>query len=102
MLIFGTTDVTNNKFGVWLVKEFIAQERGEEVDWAGVGVVTARELARGEIALEGRLGRVVASGSNFRGSDSKVTGVSTKHDGCEGSNITKPQKNDMLDGAFSM
>ena len=44
--IFGTIDVTNNEFGTWLVKGYIAQEMGEAVDWAAVAVAIAMELDR--------------------------------------------------------
>jgi hypothetical protein len=42
--IFGFADVTNNEFGTWLVKGYIAQEMGEAVDWAATTAATAKDL----------------------------------------------------------
>jgi hypothetical protein len=44
--IFGSTDVTNNEFGTWLVKGYIAQEMGKAVDWAAVVAATTKKLDR--------------------------------------------------------
>ena len=42
--IFGSTNGTNNEFGTWLVKGYIAQEMGEAVDWATAAAAIAKEL----------------------------------------------------------
>jgi hypothetical protein len=42
--IFGSANVTNNEFGTWLVKGYIAQEMDEVVDWAAAAAATAKEL----------------------------------------------------------
>ena len=43
--IYGTEDVTNNEFMLWVVKGFILECKGEVVDWASAAASTAREKA---------------------------------------------------------
>ena len=43
--IYGTEDVTNNEFRVWVVKGFILECKGEMVDWATAAASTANEKA---------------------------------------------------------
>ena len=43
--IYGTEDVTNNEFMLWVVKGFILECKGEVVDWATAAASTAREKA---------------------------------------------------------
>jgi hypothetical protein len=43
--IYGTEDVTNNEFMLWVVKGFILECKGEMVDWATAAASTAKEKA---------------------------------------------------------
>jgi hypothetical protein len=43
--IYGTEDVTNNEFMLWVVKGFILECKDEDVDWATAAASTAREKA---------------------------------------------------------
>jgi len=43
--IYGSKDVTNNEFMLWVVKGFILECKGEDVDWATVAASTAKEKA---------------------------------------------------------
>jgi hypothetical protein len=71
--IFGSADVTNNEFGTWLMKDYIAQEIGEAVDWAAVAVATAKELDR-------QVGSQKTSATDFK------PGASDFNGGCSSTN----------------
>lgn len=43
--IYGTEDVTNNEFMMWVVRGFILECKGDAVDWATAAASTAREKA---------------------------------------------------------
>ncbi len=44
--IYGSTTPTNNDFMLWLVRGYIAQVKGVEINWAKVVASTAREKAQ--------------------------------------------------------
>jgi hypothetical protein len=50
--IFGTSHVTNNDLAGWIVNGYIAQEMGEDVDWATAAASTAKERLRRQVATE--------------------------------------------------
>ena len=50
--IYGKAEVTNNEFMAWLVKGYIAQLMGYDVDWASAAASTAQVLAS---RIEGEL-----------------------------------------------
>jgi hypothetical protein len=50
--IYGKIEVTNNKFMTWLVKGYIAEHMGYQIDWASVAASTSFVLAS---RLEGEL-----------------------------------------------
>ena len=76
--IFGTADVTNNEFGTWLVKGYIAQEMGEDVDWAAAAAATAKELDR-------RVGYLKCSGIELKPGASELNGGCPSANGGAGS-----------------
>ena len=63
--IFGSADVTNNEFGTWLVKGYIAQEIGKAVDWATMAATIAKELDKRE-------GSQKSSASDFKPEPSDI------------------------------
>jgi hypothetical protein len=50
--IYGKIKVTNNEFMTWLVKGYIAEHMGYQVDWASAAASTSFVLAS---RLEGKL-----------------------------------------------
>lgn len=75
--IYGTEDVTNNEFMLWVVKGFVLEYKGEDVDWATAAASTAREKAdrclrelEKSRLLESGLGR----GGNSQGSSGASPG----------------------------
>jgi hypothetical protein len=75
--IFGSADVTNNEFGTWLMKGFIAQEMGEAVDWTAAAAATAKELDR-------RVGSKKSSATDFKPGASDINGSSPSTNGGAG------------------
>ncbi len=49
--VFGTNQVTNNKFMIWFMKGYIVQKKGEKVNWARATASTTQEKARKEEAI---------------------------------------------------
>jgi hypothetical protein len=41
--IYGTSSITNNAFVIWVVRRFIAQEKGIEINWTTIAAWTAKE-----------------------------------------------------------
>jgi hypothetical protein len=48
--IYGTSIITNNEFMSWVVKGYIAQAKGYNVNWARAATLIAKEKARKLVA----------------------------------------------------
>jgi hypothetical protein len=75
--IFGSADVTNNEFRIWLVKGYITQEMGEVVDWAAAAAATAKEL-------DMRMGSQKSSAIDFKPGASEFNGCCPSTNGGAG------------------